>query len=659
MENIFVEFLPPWVETGLQPAFYDKESGTVLQQTARMYARVNMLIRMFNKLSKNTKTEVERFETAVNEDMAQYKHDINETVADYIERFNQLHDYVYDYFDNLDVQEEINNKLDDMVEQGTLQNIIYDYINAKAIFGYDNVASMKSTTNLVDGSYAETLGYYSKNDGGGGLYKIRTKLGTDSPDEMLMIAIGDNLVAELVVDTTINSKQCGLKGDGSTDETNKLNTFFAISTDYDKILNKGIYLTSDTVFIKGRWADTYPNPYRITFDQASIKYNGSADGCSIVVFNHKRSEIDGLNLATNSNSNYIQVIGCWYNEFSSWHCKYLKIDTDPTLISALSYDSPAVMYTTFRNLRLQYGKLYLNRPSSYINSVFFDNCVFGGSTNDFCIEVSGPAGAFENIVFHNSDLSDASTAVMKIANELNRSASFKFDNCYLDTKIPLLYNDNNNKATITTYGIFSPHVYNLLPKEYGKVITQTHIGDTISCGNFIGTENVNYVKNGDISSSNEISGGYSELFGVSSAYWNKEYTTNPLNANNRARKMTLLQALPADTTTIGLATINAPRDGKYTAYIRFKVIQGTFTKFDLHFMGIEHSLTRSEIENGKEILLVADSGRFVAADAALPLYISLSGTNGSDDIILEVYEVGVIMGSTYIPYAKLHEAAKL
>ena len=82
-------FLPPWIETGLQPAFYDKESGTVLQQTARMYARVNMLIRMFNKLSKNTKT----------------------TVEDYIINSTKLHDYVYDYFDNLDVQEEINNKL--------------------------------------------------------------------------------------------------------------------------------------------------------------------------------------------------------------------------------------------------------------------------------------------------------------------------------------------------------------------------------------------------------------------------------------------------------------------------------------------------------------------------------------------------------------------
>ena len=98
MENIFVEFLPPWVETNMQPAFYDKESGTCLQQTARMYDRVNMLVRMFNKLSRETKTVVES----------------------YIEQFDELHDYVQDYFDNLDVQEEINNKLDQMAEDGSL-----------------------------------------------------------------------------------------------------------------------------------------------------------------------------------------------------------------------------------------------------------------------------------------------------------------------------------------------------------------------------------------------------------------------------------------------------------------------------------------------------------------------------------------------------------
>ena len=84
--NIFIDFLPPWIETGIQPAFYDKESGTVLQQTARMYKKVNETVEQVNQLT---------------------------------EQFNDLHDYVYDYFDNLDVQEEINNKLNDMASDGS------------------------------------------------------------------------------------------------------------------------------------------------------------------------------------------------------------------------------------------------------------------------------------------------------------------------------------------------------------------------------------------------------------------------------------------------------------------------------------------------------------------------------------------------------------
>ena len=105
MDKLFVNFLPPWVETNIQPAFYDKESGSVLQQTARMYAKVNCLVRMFNKLSKETK----------------------ETVDEYIAKFVELKDFVDTYFENLDVQEEINNKLDAMVEDGTLTELIANY----------------------------------------------------------------------------------------------------------------------------------------------------------------------------------------------------------------------------------------------------------------------------------------------------------------------------------------------------------------------------------------------------------------------------------------------------------------------------------------------------------------------------------------------------
>ena len=106
MENIFIEFLPPWIETGLQPAFYDKESGTVLQQTARMYAKINQLVASVNNQN-----------TAINE---------------YIDKFNELHDYVYDYFDNLDVQREINNKLDKMLRDGSLEELISTYVDTYA-----------------------------------------------------------------------------------------------------------------------------------------------------------------------------------------------------------------------------------------------------------------------------------------------------------------------------------------------------------------------------------------------------------------------------------------------------------------------------------------------------------------------------------------------
>ena len=184
MENIFVEFLPPWVETGLQPAFYDKESGTVLQQTARMYARVNMLIRMFNKLSRNTKN----------------------TVEDYINRFNELYTYVHDYFDNLDVQEEINNKLDDMTEDGTLQSILLNYTTTYKVYATTR-DMIEDYSILVSGMRIKTLGYYNINDGGGAEYLI-----TDSEPSKYHIVLGDGSLYALLITSNVNVDQLGANG---------------------------------------------------------------------------------------------------------------------------------------------------------------------------------------------------------------------------------------------------------------------------------------------------------------------------------------------------------------------------------------------------------------------------------------------------------------
>lgn len=187
-----------------------------------------------------------------------------EAVTELQNLYIELKNYVEHYFENLDVQEEINNKLDHMASDGTLQEIIADYLNTKAVFGFDNVASMKNATNLIDGSYAQTLGYHTKNDGGKALYKVRTITNDDVVDEMLIIALNDNnLVAELIENSKINVKQLGAYGDNTHDDLTPLqtaiNNFNVVYLPYGYYyISDGLSVTKDTV-IKGDSELSIPN----------------------------------------------------------------------------------------------------------------------------------------------------------------------------------------------------------------------------------------------------------------------------------------------------------------------------------------------------------------------------------------------------------------
>ena len=163
--------------------------------------------------------------------------------------FNQLQSYVNNYFDNLDVQEEIDNKLEEMADDGTLQEIIAAYLNANAVWGFDNIASMKGATNLISGSYAKTSGYYANNDGGGAFYKIREITNSDVVNDITIIAItGGTLIAELIIENSLNVLQCGLHNDGLTDNATKLTTVLSLLPDDASLyFPDGEYLFNSTV----------------------------------------------------------------------------------------------------------------------------------------------------------------------------------------------------------------------------------------------------------------------------------------------------------------------------------------------------------------------------------------------------------------------------
>ena len=153
--------------------------------------------------------------------------------------------YLFGLAENIDLQEQVNNKLDEMAKDGTLQEIIDAYLNANAVWGFDTVADMKASTNLIEGSFARTLGYYAKNDNGGGLYKIMTT--DESADDGSLILLNSGLKAQLITEyNEINVRQFGAKGDDTTDDTVAIQKAidYAQNNNYTLIIPVGIYLVS-------------------------------------------------------------------------------------------------------------------------------------------------------------------------------------------------------------------------------------------------------------------------------------------------------------------------------------------------------------------------------------------------------------------------------
>jgi hypothetical protein len=168
------------------------------------------------------------------------------------EALKELQDYVANYFDNLDVQEEINNKLDEMAESGQLTDIIAQYLQLAGVLAYNTKAQMKTAENLVDGSIAKTLGNTTYQDGQGAFYKIRQIQNTDVIDDNNIIALHDtNLVAEKIQYSSGYDLQNQINSNDNDIEllNNKINPFNA---NLENIL---YYDTNSTAYLQGCCVD--------------------------------------------------------------------------------------------------------------------------------------------------------------------------------------------------------------------------------------------------------------------------------------------------------------------------------------------------------------------------------------------------------------------
>ena len=175
---------------------------------------------------------------------------LKDTVIPAINENAEAVNELINWFNNLDVQDEIDHKLDEMAESGELQEIISEYLNSKAIFGYDTVSDMKSAENLISGSYARTLGYYTKGDKGGAIYYISDSATANDVD---VIELNSGLKAVLVNNEHyLKANQVGVHCDKTTDDTTQLQKVidYCKENNYELLIDGYAYV-SDSIDTKG------------------------------------------------------------------------------------------------------------------------------------------------------------------------------------------------------------------------------------------------------------------------------------------------------------------------------------------------------------------------------------------------------------------------
>lgn len=324
--------------------------------------------------------------------------------------FVELKDYVDHYFDNLDVTEEVNAKLDEMVEDGTMQELIAEYLQLQTTYTYNTVAELKEAENLVNGMFVRTSGYYSYNDGGGAYYKIRNVTVDDTVDDMFIVELNSNtIVAELIINGSLLITQLGIN-DVELNNTTKLQSAvdYISSHQYiDLVINKNLTVTSldlsnaNSVTIRGKNRKT------------GIKLTGS-DNVGITLSNNNNSFID-LSFTTNNDITLLSISGK-YNHFIN--CSFSgNNDTTGTGIVITKWSN------IFDNCDIREFNKCID-ISSEANYTVFNNCVIIASdtSNGDNIYVNGGA----DIIFQNCEIEKGSKNI-----NINEGRSF-FKNNYIE-----------------------------------------------------------------------------------------------------------------------------------------------------------------------------------------------------------------------------------
>ena len=376
----------------------------------------------------------------------------SEAVQELQRLYIELKNFVDNYFENLDVQEEINNKLDEMAEQGTLQEIITSYLNSKALFCYDNVQNMKEATNLINGSYAKTLGFYNKNDGGSSIYKIRNITNSDVIDNMTIIPVSNNLIAELIYFNEISILQLGAKENVSNFDNHDI-ILKALNIVNVVIIPKGNFYTSALSLqglsnkkIKGNGSvANWSTNSKLTFISDGIGLKCSDNLSEVPSWSAKAIEIEGLQIDGNNVLN--TGINCNY-DVNIKDCVVLNCLNDGIILEGQSYPVK-IENVTVRNCKG--NGCHIKSPYTTVYNLL--NCEFSANDKYGLLIEGGSTSSIINVLCQANKTGGIKIFKPNSAN-YNRPVYLDkliFINCYTEANGTLSQNDENYEGNYALY----------------------------------------------------------------------------------------------------------------------------------------------------------------------------------------------------------------
>ena len=192
-------------------------------------------------------------------------------------------------------------------------------LQEKKIHSFNTVAEMKADTALQNGMIATTLGYYAAKDGGAATYIIKTS------SSSYYESLDNGLVAELFAGNGINVECFGAVGDGTTDDTTKIESAVLFCKTNNKVLSSSgkRYLISSNITIKNvqisfNWGCIVSNQKVITLEADEHMWDYNGDRIVIVEY----MKFADTNVITTS-----PAIDLHHLEFTDWHGIALKVNS--------------------------------------------------------------------------------------------------------------------------------------------------------------------------------------------------------------------------------------------------------------------------------------------------------------------------------------------